>query len=154
MNNLKNQNENDEKNKNSKKYEYLEHTADVKFRAYGKTLEEQFANASLAMYNVLTDTTKVKGKINKSISTSGNDLKALLYNFLEEFLFLIDSEQFMLNSITNININRMNSKYIITALISGDKLDAGNYQTHGDIKAITYAEMEITEEYIQVVLDI
>ena len=41
-----------------KQYEYLEHTADVKFLAYGKTLEEVFENAALAMFNVMIDTEK------------------------------------------------------------------------------------------------
>ncbi len=142
------------KDTTEKKYEYLEHTADVKFKAYGKSLEEQFANAALAFYNVLTDTTKIVKKQNKSISTSGTDLKALLYNFLEELLFLMDTERFLLNSLTSININRMNGKYVVSALLSGDKDANNSYETHGDIKAITYAEMEITPEYVQVVLDI
>ena len=32
-----------------KQFEYLEHTADIKFLTYGKTLEEVFENAALAM---------------------------------------------------------------------------------------------------------
>ena len=31
------------------KYKFLEHTADVKFRAYGNGLEEAFSNAALAL---------------------------------------------------------------------------------------------------------
>ena len=42
-----------------KKYEYLEHTADTKFRAYGETMEETFTNAALAMMNVMVDAIKV-----------------------------------------------------------------------------------------------
>jgi SHS2 domain-containing protein len=140
--------------KNSKhdKFEYLEHTADVKFRAYGKDLEEQFGNAALAMFGILTDTSKIKKKLNKSISVNGNDLKALLYNFLEELLFLIDTEGFLLNLAEGIKIHRINNRYSLSALLSGDK--AENYETAGDIKAVTYAEMEITPEYVQVVLDL
>mgnify|MGYP006451174011 FL=1 len=38
-----------------KNYEFLEHTADEKFRAYGKTLEEAFINAALATAKIMTD---------------------------------------------------------------------------------------------------
>ncbi len=41
------------------KFEYLEHTADVYIRAYGKTMEEAYANSALAMFEVMTDTDKI-----------------------------------------------------------------------------------------------
>ena len=50
-----------------KQYEYLEHTADVKFLAYGKTLEEVFENAALAMFNVMIDTGKISGVLIKNV---------------------------------------------------------------------------------------
>ncbi len=39
--------------KERKKYEFLYHIADAKFRAYGSTMEEAFENAALAMFNVM-----------------------------------------------------------------------------------------------------
>ena len=42
------------------KFKYFDHTADIMFEAYGKTLEETFCNAGLAMFNILTDIRKVK----------------------------------------------------------------------------------------------
>ena len=42
-----------------KTYEFLPHTADVKFLAYGKTLEEAFQNAALATFQVMS-TKKIK----------------------------------------------------------------------------------------------
>ena len=61
-----------------KKYEYLPHTADVKFRAYGKNLEETFSNAATAMMNIMVDTKKVKTATTKKIETEGDDLQSLL----------------------------------------------------------------------------
>lgn len=139
-----------------KKYEFLEHTADAKFRAYGKTLEEAFGNAALAMYSIMVDTEKVKPKIKKEIKVDGTDEKSLLYNFLEEFLFILDVENFLLNKIKKIKITKKKQKYYIKAEAYGDK--AENYETHGDVKAVTYNEMEIKKEkkrcVVQVVLDI
>ena len=74
------------------KYKFLKHTADVKFQAYGKTLEESFANAALAMFSVMTDVKKIKPIIKKEFNMKGIDQKQLLYKFLEEFLFLMDAK--------------------------------------------------------------
>ena len=41
------------------KYKFFEHTADAKFQAYGKSVEEAFSNAALAMFSVITDTSKI-----------------------------------------------------------------------------------------------
>ncbi|MBW2975939.1 archease [Candidatus Woesearchaeota archaeon] len=138
------------------KFKFLEHTADAKFQAYGKNMEEAFSNAALAMFSVITDTKKVNKKIKKEIKANGKDLKSLLYNFLEELLFLIDTENFLLSKIEKISIKKTGSEYSLNSVAAGDQ--AENYETSGDIKAITYNEMEIKEEknksMVQVVLDL
>jgi len=136
-----------------KKYEFFDHTADTKFRAYGKNIEEQFSNAALALIAVMFDPEKIQEKITKSISIKGSDLKSLLYNFLEELLYLIDTESFIVHKVTGIKIGEINKKHILTATLIGDKI-SDKYENIGSVKAVTYEEMEIKEGYVQVVLDI
>ena len=76
----------------TKQYEYLSHTAEAKFAAFGKTMEEAFSNAAYAAENIIVETEKVKPKIKKKISIETKHLKALLYDFLQEFLVLIHSK--------------------------------------------------------------
>ncbi len=136
-----------------KKYEFLPHTADVKFRAYGKTMEEAFSNAALALTKVITDPSKVEAMVEKKIEVSSEDEKALLYDFLEQFLILLDSESFLLNSIKEIKIEGNSLK----AVVVGDT-ELEKYETGTHIKAVTYQEMEIKKEkgqyMLQVVLDL
>ena len=47
------------------KFKFKPHTADVKFLAYGKDLEEAFTNAALATTAVMTED-PVKSKITKN----------------------------------------------------------------------------------------
>lgn len=135
------------------KYKFLEHTADAKFQAFGKTMEEAFANAALAMFSVMINPTDVKPKIEREVSVDGRDEKALLYNWLEELLYLLDTEGFLLSRVKKIAIK----KNMIEAVVSGDLVSNG-YETHGDVKAATYNEMEIKKEKdkytVQVVVDI
>ena len=59
-----------------KKFIFLSHKADAKFRAFGKTLEELFENAALATFSLfLGSKVKAKGNINKKIKVQGTDSK-------------------------------------------------------------------------------
>jgi len=135
-----------------KKFKYFEHTADAKFQAYGKNLEEAFSNSALAIVGLMTKD-KIAAKIKKKIKVNGKDLKQLLSNFLEQFLFLLDSKNFILSKINKIDINV--KKLELKAEISGDNVK--DYEIFGDVKAITYNSMEIIREkkriVIQVVVD-
>ncbi len=139
-----------------KKYEYLPHTSEAKFLAYGKSLEEAFAHAALAVENIIVETEKVKPKIKKNIVIETKHLKALLYDFLQEFLVLFDSEYFALHKVEEIKIQQKGSDYLLHATASGD--NAQHYKIHSGVKSVTYNEMEIKEEKgiwnITVVLDV
>lgn len=134
------------------KYKFLEHTADVKFQAEGKTMEEAFENSSLALKEIISKKIKIKAVIKKKINVEGKDKEALLYNFLEEFLFLLDAEDFLLSDIENIKIDGE----VLRAEIIGDK--ASNYKFTNDVKAITYHEMFVRKKdegfVCQVVVDV
>ena len=141
-----------------KNYEYLPHTADVKFRAYGATLEEAFKNAAFALYNVMVDTTAVKKKMSRNIKADGSDLPALLQSFLEQFIILLDTDNFFLSVVTELVIKKSSSgKYSLSAVVAGD--EAKNYETVGpQVKACTYNGMFVKQEgkewVVQVVVDI
>lgn len=140
-----------------KRFEYLQHTAEAKFAAYGKTLEEAFANAALAMENIMIDTESVKPKIKKKITIETKNLKALLFDFLQEFLVLFDSELFALNKTEGMEIKQHGSDYHLNCIIYGD--NAQKYEIRSGVKSVTYNEMEIKQEKdgnwkVVVVLDV
>jgi SHS2 domain-containing protein len=134
------------------KFKYLEHTADIKFQAFGKTKEDAFKNSAFAMFNSM-NSEPIKEKIKKKISVQGKDYENLLYEFLEELLFLFDTELFFLSKIKNLKISKDNK---LAADITGDS--AENYEMKTDIKAVTYNEMFVKKQkgnwVCQVVLDI
>jgi protein archease len=134
------------------KFKFLEHTADIKFQAFGKSLEEVFSNCALALIEVMTEEVKIKGVKKKEIVVAGKDNENLLYEFLEEFLVLLDSENFVVSKIESVKIE--NGK--LKAVVLGD--DVSNYKFGNDVKAITYNEMFVKEEkgkwVAQVVLDV
>jgi len=134
------------------KYKFLKHTADVKFQSFGKTIEEAFENAAYALAETMTKGVKIQEKVKWKIDASGKDLSSLLYNFLEEFLFLLDAENWVLSKILSIKIENEE----LEAEVIGDK--AGNYKFTNDVKAITYNQMFVKQEnkmwICQVVVDV
>ncbi len=128
-----------------KQYEYFPHTADMRFRAYGKTLEDAFANASLAMFNIMLETKKVNPVLERKISVRAKEKESLLFDFLGKFLFLLDSENFALNKVESITIEKKEDAYFLESVILGDELSE-KYETKTQVKAITYNEMQIKQE--------
>ncbi len=139
-----------------KKFEFLEHTADAKFRAYGKNFEEAFMNSAFAMTSLMYDAEMVAAFKIEKIIVRGKDMEQLLYNFIEELLFLQDSKQFVMHGFVNpIKILKKDGKFKLTAEIIGDSIKE-EYKIRPVVKAVTYSEMEISEKplYLQVVVDI
>jgi len=136
----------------SKAFEFLEHTADVQFKAYGKTLNDVFRSCALALSTVLSPEKKITKKLSKKISVSGKDNEELLYRFIDELLFLLDAESFVVS-----DANVVVRKNSLSATVYGD--DAHRYSGLDHVKAATYAEMYVKEVKkgkweAQVVLDV
>ncbi|MFH1173592.1 MAG: archease [archaeon] len=136
-------------------YEFFDHTADTLFKAHGKNLEEAFANAARALTSLMVDPTQVKEVERRTINVQGYDLKALLYNFLEHFLILVDAEGFIMHDLEHVAIKR-GKTFELIASVTGDTVR--NYAPEMHIKAITYNDMHIDENEqqatVQVVVDL
>ena len=136
------------------KYKFLEHTADVKFQAFGKSIEEVFENSALAFGESVCGKIKVEEKHEKKFEVKRKDFESLLYNFLEELLYLLDAENFLFAKIKKIKIDGKNFK--LNAVALGDK--ASNYKFTNNVKAVTYNDMFVRKEKgiwkTQVVLDV
>jgi len=133
-------------------YEFLEHTADVKFRAEGVSVEEMFVEAAGALNETIRGEIKILEQNEKSFEVGGKDWESLLYGFLEEFLFLLDAEDFLVASVKSLEINDLKLKCVVV----GDA--ARNYKFTNDVKAVTYSGMVVREEngkwVCEVVLDV
>jgi SHS2 domain-containing protein len=138
-----------------KKFIYLQHTADAKFQAFGKSLEECFGNAALATASLMWNVQEIEKKISHPFQTEGKDLKQLLSKFLEEMLYMLDSRMFLLRSVEEIKIKKENDGYVLNSVFWGDS-HSDQYKIFGDVKAITYNEMKIEQNdhfMAQVVVD-
>lgn len=140
-----------------KRFEYLENEAigDLAVRSYGSDLEEAFANMALGMFNAMTPVEGINRKVEREFSVSGDDLGELLYNFLEEFLYISDVENLVFS---DIHVKFAQEQRGLKAICLGEQLDVRSHQIGIEIKAVTYHLMTIlkseNEWVITVVFDI
>jgi len=153
------------KNKNNQKlidekFEFFDVTADIGYWAYGKTLEEVFENAALAMFNVITNTQNVAKIETKEIYIESEDKVSLLYDFLEELLVLQEVDLILFSEfhvdIKNV-IKDDGEVYILNSAVTGENIDWNIHERKSEVKAITFHMMEVLCEDIckvRVILDL
>jgi SHS2 domain-containing protein len=115
-------------------------------------LEEAYENAGLAMFNVITDIEKVKKVESREFEVVSEDLVSLLYDYLEELLFLQDTE-FLFFSDFKIDIERIideNSSnlenYRLNCSVSGEEIDWDIHDQRSEVKAVTFHKMCVKED--------
>jgi len=130
-----------------KRFEFLKHTADVKIRIYGKSIEKIFENSAYSLRRVILRNKKCKGREKnkeelkkEKIKVSGKDYLSLLYNFLEELIYLVDTKDFIIKKIESIQLKKFNIK----SSIIGEKFS--KYKLTNNVKAITYNEMSLNKK--------
>lgn len=142
----------------NKKYNYLPHISDVYIVAYGLTLNEAFENAAEAMFNIMTDISKVRSINMFKICVKGIDECNLLYNWLEELLFLFDTSHFIFSKFKVYKIEKENSSYILEGEAYGESFNPVIHKKGKEVKSPTYSLMEISQSnstyVIKFVLDI
>jgi len=123
-------------------FRYLEEgpTADLLVEAYGSTLGETFANAALAMFNAMTPLEKVEARISRVIELENGDLEGLLYDFLDELLYINDTENLIFS---RINVDVDMERLRLRAECRGEPFDPGRHEAGVVVKAVTFHQMKV-----------
>ncbi|WP_238380716.1 archease [Methanolobus vulcani] len=126
-------------------YEYLEHTADVRFRAYGKTLEQAFENAALAMLNVMVETDSINNTLSIDIELTSFDLDSLLFDWLSEILFVFEVDEMVFGrvEVNKITVDGDDEQCSLEATLYGETIDLSVHVFDTEVKAATYNDMRI-----------
>lgn len=137
-------------------FQYLEHTADVKFQAYGHTQEEMFENAALAMFNAMTDVSKVHNRNSWHLELDAENLEQLLYDWLSELLYFFEVELSLFCQF-NVLMEKTEDGYQLVAEIGGEEIDKARHFFDTEVKAVTLHQFQIEKNDFwtaQVVLDV
>jgi len=77
------------------RYEEIEHTADVGIRAYGRSLNELFANAAEGIFSLIADLSSVKAVGEVEVRLTAEDIPTLLLKWLSELLYIHETQNLL-----------------------------------------------------------
>ncbi|MDA2934566.1 archease [Acidobacteria bacterium AH-259-D05] len=126
-------------------YQYLEDiaTADIAFKAWGKTLEEMFIAAAEATMNVMIESLEsIEPLEERELDVENDALDMLLFDFLQELIFYKDSERLLLR-VREVGIEKESRRYRIKALACGEELDPARHEQRVDVKAVTLHQFQL-----------
>ncbi len=120
-------------------YEVFDHTADVGIHAFGRTLPELFIHAAQGMESLVVAPEQVRELVSREIAVEGHDAVSLLIAWLNELIFLFDTEYllfrtFEINSFTETSLR---------GSASGEPYDAQRHELSSAIKAVTWHEAAV-----------
>jgi SHS2 domain-containing protein len=135
------------------RFEFLEHTADVYVRAHGKTMEEAYENAALAMFETMTETDKIAQTQQETFYVEAEDQYALLYNWLEALLVKFETEGMLRSKFQITDWKETADTFKFKANVWGEKFDPKKHPQKVGVKAITYHRMVVIHEIDRVLLE-
>ena len=137
-----------------KKYELIEHTADIAIKAYGTNLSEAFGNAAKGMFDIITDESEIESTGQYDIRLEAPDLEQLLVDWLSELLFLNTSQNLVFGFF---KVELDEEKKRLVGHVFGEKYNISKHKAGVEIKAVTYHMLEVRNNrpyHVQVLFDI
>jgi SHS2 domain-containing protein len=124
-----------------RQYETFEHEADIGVRGYGRSMEQAFESAALALYSVMVNIKRVEQKEERNITASAPDSELLLVEWLNALLSLSDIER-MVFSRFEVKIDGST----LSGAAWGESLDKERHELGVEVKGATYHMLKVTED--------
>ena len=126
-------------------YTYLEEigTADIAFEATGRDLPELFRDAADATINVMIENIEaIQPRETRRVELSNEKLDMLLFDLLQELIFLKDAECLLLR-MREMQIAEKHEIYLVKATAEGEPLDPQRHHQRADVKAVTLHDFSV-----------
>ena len=127
------------------RFTLLDHPADIGFLAFGRTLEEMFANAALALMACGFDLDTIEPREPVALRATGTDREALLYNWLAEILYLSDAEGWVFSAVEVSSLSE-GPPLRVEGIGRGDRFNKSRHRARTYIKAVTYHQLSIEQK--------
>lgn len=122
-----------------KRYEIIEHTADIGLRIFGHSQKDLFQNAALALFEQITDLNKVNKKKTISIELEAVDKTELFVSWLRELLYQADTRKMVFSYFDIMQIDEFHLRGVVT----GEAVDLNRHIMKMEVKAVTYHQLKL-----------
>ena len=124
-----------------RRYEIIDHTADLGIRAYGATLPKLFENIALGMLETIADLNSIDEKREIEINAQGDTLEDLLVAFLGELLFQHEVLEILFKRVEILQFNENN----LSAVAYGEGKNPQKHVIYTAIKNVTYHQLKVEQ---------
>ena len=136
-----------------KDFEIVNHTADVGIAAYGVNMKQAFTNAAKGLFSLITELDDIEEVLHRDIEVTATDKESLLVEWLNELIYLFDTENIIFKrfDITELNNTRLKARSY------GEKVDRSRHKLKTGVKATTYHMLKVDKGdgcKVQVIFDI
>jgi len=118
-----------------RRFEEIEHTADIAIRTWGRDLAELFANAAYGMACQLADPDGLSLTVERPVQLEAFDVETLLVTWLGELLYLGERDGCVFTAFDMLEV----APTRLRAVARGGAVQ----EYRGHIKAVTFNELEI-----------
>ena len=125
-----------------KRYEVIDHTADIGLAVYGEDLPSLFENAGEGLFDLITDLETVSPRIQRRIDLRGETLERLMVDWLTGLLYLHDVEFLLFKEFRVEHAGEDGLK----AVVRGEPFQEGMHVIKTEVKAVTYHQIEVRKE--------
>lgn len=136
-------------------FELLDHTSEIGFRATGNTIEEAFASAGKALFEIMTDIDELKCEETVGITVESENLDALLFDFIDKLIYISQADDTLLCDF-DLTIEATENGYRIHGVGYGQAIRDG--MRLQEVKAPTYSDMVVEQRnkkwFIEMFLDV
>ena len=122
-------------------YEYFEHLADVGIVGRGRSLEEAFAEAAKAMFNLMVNIEAVRPIKAVEVGCEAENEEELFVEWLNALL-AVASINNMVFSQFEVRIENLD----LVGLARGEALDPERHEAKTEVKAATYSQLKIVKD--------
>jgi SHS2 domain-containing protein len=130
----------------ARKFEFIEHTADIGLVAYGTNLAEAYANAACGLFSIITEPESIREAVTRPVTITAEDYESLLFNWLNHLIYIFDVDHLLFKSFPITSL----SPYQLKATCRGEHYDPSRHQLKTGVKSATYHMLEVDTEAIQV----
>ncbi|HIE56277.1 MAG TPA: archease [Chromatiaceae bacterium] len=123
------------------RWEHFHHQADIGVRGWGKTPDEAFEAAALAMTAVVTDPCGVKPLEVVEIECEAPDLELLLVDWLNALAYEMSVHSLLFS---RFEIELQGTK--LRGWAWGEPVDRSRHQPAVEIKGATYTELQVAQQ--------
>jgi SHS2 domain-containing protein len=125
-----------------KRYEFFDHTADIGIHIFGRCREELFENAGYALFDIITDISKVAEKERHTVILHRDCFDELLVEWLGRLLFLHVTDLLLFRGFHIIKLDEQN----LSAEVRGEHFNDYIHSLKAEVKAVTYHNLKIWKE--------